>query len=73
MRFRSRFLENINSEVLTYTYSEFDSDHENGLLFLDLGLLEGVGSILKFGILNFACQTKNSGRWLRPAYCSRLA
>ena len=49
MRFRSRFLENINSEVLTYTYSEFDSDHENGLLFWIWGFWRVWGAFLSSG------------------------
>ena len=31
--FRSRFFENINFDVFTSTYAEFDADHKNGLLF----------------------------------------
>ena len=41
--------------------------------FLDLGPLKPPKLHMKFGILNFVCQTKNSGRWLRPDCCSRLA
>ena len=40
--FRSHFFENIDFEVFTSTYAEFDANHKNGLVFLDLGLLEGV-------------------------------
>ena len=37
-RFRLRFLENMDSGIMTYTYSEFDADHKNGLSLLVLTL-----------------------------------
>ena len=41
-RFRSRFLENMDSGILTSTYSEFDAYHEIGLLF-GFGAFGGCG------------------------------
>ena len=71
--FTSCYLEKIDFQALASTHETWPTDPKNGLSFLILGPLKPLKLHMKFGILNFACQTKNSGRWLRPACCSRLA
>ena len=51
-RFKSHFPENIDFEVFTSTYAEFDADHENDLGFLIWGCL--------------GLPEKNSGRPRQP-------